>query len=107
PCGPPLIWGRSLESIEVDTHLIAFFHRARVDGGHRNLHFAVPDLRLLIDASLYFIAGIPGNSPARLRILTVNVEIDPLAHRGDLEFLVSLDVVEIGADEDFRDVVVP
>jgi hypothetical protein len=40
-------------------------------------------------------------------IMQVDVEINPFALGGNLKFLVPLNVVEVGANENFRDIPVP
>src|ERR1039458_7390965 len=72
-----------------------------------NAHRAVPGVSALINARLYFEAGVPGPPVFVVRFAEVDIQIDPFSLGRDFKLLVALDIRKIGADEDFSDIPIP
>ena len=94
-------------AVEVEPHLGAGFGAATPSESMRDAHLAVPDPLVAVHACLDLVAGVPGRVVRRRLRAAVDGEVHPLALRRDLEFLVLLDVLEVGADERLRHVPVP
>src|SRR5262249_41108958 len=73
--------------------------RLRGDGGKRDPHGSVPDMFLLINFCEDFETGVPGPAVFVMGTVEIDIEVDPFALRRDFEFLVALDIGEVGADE--------
>ena len=95
------------DSKKTDAQLPALFGWASIDRREWYPHHAVPDMCLLVDATLDLIAGVPARTLLLFRVLPIDLQIHPFALRRDLELLVAADVLEIRSDERFGDVPVP
>src|SRR5215831_7682691 len=101
------VWGRALESVEVNAQFLAGLRLSFIDLVNRDAHLAVPDFLFGDDAGLHFKARIPLPVVVDRVGAAVNIQIYPFAVRRDLKFGVAFDVLEIAADEDFGDVPIP
>src|SRR5579864_1667615 len=107
PCEAVGTFGRPAAAEQIQTEDISRARRPRVDGGKRDAHSGVPDMFLLVDSGEDFEAGIPFPAVFVMWAVEIDVKVDPLALRRDFEFLVALDIGEVGANEGFGDVPVP
>src|SRR5581483_10319307 len=86
---------RPLTSEKIDAKGITDLGRARIDGSIWNFHRSIPNVRRLIDARRNLEAGIPFPAAVVVLPVEVNIQVDPLAARRDLEFLIAFDVRKV------------
>src|SRR5882762_10563992 len=98
---------RALAAEQVDPQLVADCWRPGINCFPRYSHRAVPDMRLRINTREDFESGVPGPSLFVVRLVQVDIEVNPLALRRYFKFLITLDVLEVGTEEHFRDIPVP
>src|SRR5574340_77307 len=97
----------ALAAVEVHSQRLAVLGRSRIDGGQRDLHNPVPDLRGGIDARPVLETRVPLPVGHQAAGRDVDIEIHPLAARRDLEFLIAVDVARVPPREDFGHVPLP
>ena len=88
-------WKRSLTAKEIYPQEIARRWRAVIDRRVWNSHCAVPDMRVPIDTRGDFESGVPGPATFVMRIVEIDIEIDPFTLRRKLEFFVALYVFKV------------
>lgn len=98
---------RSLTAEEVDTETMADPGFAGFNRGERNPHGPIPDIPILLNASGNLETGLPGSKGDLVRLLQIDIEIEPFALRGQFELSIAVDRVELGTDEGLRHIPVP
>src|SRR5271169_6415729 len=99
--------GRSLTTKEIDSQSIAGRRRATVNCSIRNSHRPIPHVSSLIDPRCDLEIRIPFPTAVVMLAIEIDIQIDPLPLRRNLEFFVPFYVLEIRADERFRDIPIP
>src|ERR1700758_1775243 len=64
-----------------------------------NFHCSIPDVTSLVDSRRNREARIPFPASAFVRMIEINIKIDPFPLRRDLEFFVTPNVIEVGTDK--------
>src|SRR5690242_1113426 len=84
----------SLTAKEVNVKLAAGMGLFRVDGGEQNAHGSVPDFLVWIDACRGLDSRVPLRAVA-MRLIEIDIEIEPFVLRRQLEFFVAANVLEV------------
>ena len=67
----------------------------------------MPAMLGTIDACGLFKPGVPSPSHLMMRLVQIDIQVDPLALRRDFKFLVEFDVAKVRTDEDLGHIPVP
>src|SRR5918993_684975 len=95
------------DPVEPKTELPAGLRRLVIDRTKRDAHFGVPDPDRGSDPGSSREARRPLGSGLPLRIAAIDVQIEPLATRRDLEFLIAGNLLLVRADECLNNVPIP
>src|SRR5438445_8779711 len=98
---------RPLAAKQIYSQDIALSGRAFINRRIRDSHRAVPDVRRLIDARRNFESRVPCPTMLVVWLVEIYVEINPFALRRDFKLLITLDVINIRANEYFGHVPIP
>src|SRR5882757_4263038 len=102
-----VIRGRTLAAKQIDTQCVSGGWTAGINRLPRYTHRAVPSVCRRIETRHDCESGIPGPAFFVVRLVQINIEVDPLPLRRDFEFFVLLDVGEVRSEKHFSNVPVP
>jgi hypothetical protein len=82
----------SMSPAKIDAQGIACGSGAGIQAGIRDAHKAEPDLFIVINARGYYAARTPNPALLMMRLVEINIDINPLALWRNLKLLISADV---------------
>src|SRR5882762_2134016 len=102
-----VIRGRALAAKQVDAQRCSDFWGAGVQRLPRYAHRAVPKVCRRINPRRDCESGVPRPTLFVVRLVQINIEVNPLALRRDLQLLVAPDILKVGSEKHFSNVPVP
>ena len=99
------VFAEAVNAIQIDAPFCASLDRLFADGFQRNARRCIPHVSFFVDAAQALPAGIPVSG--RFVCPQIDIQVNPIAGRSNLKFLVPLDVGPIVAEKKFDHVTVP